>query len=343
MASQTDTILIIRYSSMGDVILTAPCIAFLRERFPDSRIVLITSHVYSDIFKDDKRLSQVVGVRKKEVSLDPAIISVQWDLIVDLQNNNQSAAQITRLRYSTLRRFDKLHFKRNMLLFLRINRYRTGESVALRYIRTCGEGLPVGPLDFSLTFNTGKHDPLPRKAQLGDIGRPVVAFFPFSAWKNKEWSERSFISVGHFFSIKGWNIVVMGGKAEQVKAAKMQYCIGERCISLAGELSLYECGSILKHCNLALGGDTGLSHLARACGVKTGFLYGPTTVHFGFQPDGDKRCTVFESNHFCRPCHPHGGNLCWRFDRRCMQSITPETVIGGLMQMYYDKENAEGA
>ncbi len=342
MPSIPGSILLIRYSSMGDVILTAPVVSFLREQFPTATIVLITQEYYREFFRDDTRLSRVIGVEKNEPCRDSELLGTVWDLVVDLQNNRHSAEQIRLLQYTMLRRFNKLHFKRTLLLFLRVNRYGAGESVAMRYVRTCRVGLLSGKLDFSLQFNGERSGPVFSRAQFDDIDRPVVALFPFSAWKNKEWREKYFVSVAHYFSIKGWNIIIMGGKADRQKAARMQFVIGHRCISLAGDLSLHECGIVLKHCNLALGGDTGLSHLARACGVKTGFLFGPTTVHFGFQPAEGSSCTIFETELSCRPCHPHGGNFCWRFDHRCMRGITPEEVISGLMQLYHGNGEAAG-
>ncbi len=335
MPQSPSSILIIRYTSMGDVILTAPLIAFLRELFPGTHLTLLTLKYYSNLFKDDRRLSVVFGVNKNEYCSAEELSEKQWDLIIDLQNNRQSAAQVALLQYKTIRRFDKLHFKRAILLMFRINRYNPVETVALRYIRTCGETPPSGRLDFSLTINKGENGPFNKMVQPGEIRRPVVVFFPFSAWKNKEWDERSFISVGQYFIIKGWNVVLMGGPREKERAFRMKLQIGERCISLAGEVSLYECGQLLQHCHLALGCDTGLSHLARACGVKTGFLYGPTTSHFGFQPQNDPNCIVFESKHFCRPCHPHGGNICWRINHDCMRSISPDMVIAGLMELFH--------
>ena len=106
---------------------------------------------------------------------------------------------------------------------------------------------------------------------------------------------------------------------------------------LAGELSLYECGCFLTHCSLALGNDTGLSHLARACGVKTGVLFGPTTRHFGFYPYGDPAFRIFEEPLVCRPCHAHGGNICLRMSRRCMRGISYKRVIRELDELSHQK------
>ena len=109
--------------------------------------------------------------------------------------------------------------------------------------------------------------------------------------------------------------------------------IGGTCAALAGELSLHDCGSLLTGFSLALGNDTGLSHLARATGVKTGVFFGPTTRHFGFYPYGDPPFKVFEEKLLCRPCHAHGGNRCIRLSRRCLHHIEPAAVIDGLEKL----------
>jgi heptosyltransferase-2 len=76
-----------------------------------------------------------------------------------------------------------------------------------------------------------------------------------------------------------------------------------------------------------------LSHLARACGVKTGIIFGPTTRHFGFYPYGEPPFAIFETDLKCRPCHAHGGNLCLRGGKQCMRRIQPDEVIKGLMEL----------
>jgi heptosyltransferase-2 len=86
---------------------------------------------------------------------------------------------------------------------------------------------------------------------------------------------------------------------------------------------------------LALGNDTGLVHLARACGVKTGVIFGPTARQFGFYPYGEPPFAVFEQNLACRPCHAHGGNVCLRLNRACTRSIGFKQVIRGLEELFH--------
>ena len=139
--------------------------------------------------------------------------------------------------------------------------------------------------------------------------------------------------VGKHFIKKGWNVVLFGGPEDTAQATALKNEIGDSTISFAGSLNLYEIGCFLKKCTLALGGDTGLSHLARAAGVKTGIIYGATTCHFGFFPHGEPPYKIFQSNRFCRPCHAHGGNFCWRMSRPCLSSIAVDEVIGGMEKL----------
>ena len=166
-----------------------------------------------------------------------------------------------------------------------------------------------------------------------DKNSEVIALFPFSAWKNKEWPAASFAEVGRHFSENNWRVAIFGGPEDVAKAEKLKNEIGGNCYSFAGSLNLYAIGCFLSQCTLALGGDTGLSHLARACGAKTGIIYGATSRHFGFFPYGDPSYKIFESEQFCRPCHLHGGNICWRMSRPCLGAIKENEVVMGLEKL----------
>ena len=165
-------------------------------------------------------------------------------------------------------------------------------------------------------------------------GAASIALFPFSAWKNKEWPAEFFTFVGRYFAVKGWDVLVAGGPSDIAAADRMKNAVGERCVSTAGKLSLGETACLISQCNLALGNDTGLSHMARACGVKTGIIFGPTTRHFGFFPVGNPPFRVFEAAQFCRPCQAHGGNVCYLGTRMCLRKIRPEAVVAGLEELY---------
>lgn len=319
---------------MGDVVLTTPLLSLLKSNYPEAEIFLITGSGYAELFKDDPRLTYVISYHRsngEEILSDLA--SKKWDLVIDLQNNRRSRR--IRKKYfpkAAYGAFNKLHLKRALLLLLRLNFYGAYSSVAERYIIASGIS-PVTVKDIPPVKLYCMDDKAKEHEIFQDKNSPVIALFPFSSWKNKQWPMASYAAIGRNFSQKDWRIAIFGGPEDVVRAEKLKNEIGGSCYSFAGSLSLYEIGSFLTQCTLALGNDTGLSHLARACGVNTGIIYGATSYHFGFFPYGDPPFKIFESKQFCRPCHPHGGDICWRMSRPCLGMIKETEVVEGLEKM----------
>jgi heptosyltransferase-2 len=323
---------------MGDVILATSVFTYLKEEYPESKIWFVTQQKYAELFSADTRLARVVAVEKGgEDDAARELCSVEWDRIIDLQNSPKSLS----LRKGLLSKqpaavFQKLHARRWVLLLAGINLYKEGDHVLARYARAAGcagkNGFSFPPA--SLILDKKKCEAAKQITSNNTVVRPVIALFPFSAWKNKEWPAGNYAFVGRYFSVKGWSVVIAGGPQDSAAAEALKRRIGGQCISTAGLLSLCETACMISTCRLALGNDTGLCHLARACGVKTGVIYGPTTSHFGFYPFGDPPYRVFEARQFCRPCHAHGGNICYTGSRQCMKKIRPETVIKGLEALH---------
>ena len=332
-------ILVIRFSSMGDVILATSLFSYLKNACPESEIYFLTDARYSGLFKDDTRLVQIVG-QEKNVDDDAflRLLFTKWDKVIDLQNNARSARVLARLSPgAAVGRFNKKYLQRMLLLFARVNCYGPADTVALRYIMAASEDVETTSMTAPsphMIIAAGTGDALYRSLFSNGVVRPVIALVPFSAWKNKEWPKHYFLVVGRYFVSKGWNVALLAGPEDQQAALELKKNIGDRCSALAGQLSLYEIAGLLKRCTLALGNDTGLSHLARACGVKTGVIFGSTTYHFGFFPFGNPPYRVFQTDLFCRPCHPHGGNRCLLGNRPCLKRISPETVIKGLEELH---------
>jgi heptosyltransferase-2 len=318
---------------MGDVILASPVLTFLKQKYPDSNLCFLTYKKYGDFFRDDPRLMSVTGIVSiSDYNKLNTLQKIKFDLIVDLQNNRKS--NLIRSRYfSNIKtgKFKKFYLKRILLLFFRLNFYDIRDNVVRRYMKATyltvnnTDKLPPVSLSFKSAF-TG-NDILPESfSKL----KPAIALMPFSAWKNKKWPSLYYIKIGQYFQKKNWNILLFGGPDEQLESEKIQNEIGESCYNLTGKISLYIAGLILKQCSLALGNDTGLVHLARSCNVRTGVIYGSTTSHFGFFPYGKPHYKVFQSNELCRPCNPHGGNICFRITRPCLGNISASSVISEL-------------
>jgi heptosyltransferase-2 len=312
---------------MGDVILAASVFDVLKHSHPGVEIHFLTSRRYSGLFNKDPRLASVMEYDGNGME-DALRKCGSWDMIADLQNSSRSRRITKRyLSSPTVGRLDKMHLRRLVLLAVRVDIFASAKGIIQRYAAAAGSGKA-----FPARLYTGNENVLRRRflENRADSEKPTLAIMPFSAWKNKQWTMESFASVGRYFADKGWGVAVLGGPQDDAAGLKLAEKIGAGAVSMAGKADLYDNACFLKTCKLALGVDTGLSHMARACNVKTGIIYGPTTWHFGFFPFGEPAFRVFEKSLFCRPCHAHGGNFCWRFNRECMVSVRPEVVIKGM-------------
>jgi heptosyltransferase-2 len=317
-------ILLIRFSSMGDVILITPLLSYIHTRHPDCSVSVVTYSLYASLFEDDDRVDRVYATDRKLAGLDAALRS-RWDQVIDLQNSKRSRSLCRLLRPAPVFRFRKLHWRRLALLLLRVNTYRNRHGVAGRYIEAFAQA-PVESDAIPPLRLGALSDPI----DLPDSNRPALAIFPGAAWKNKRWPARYYAQISREFRDRGWQILIIGSDAEAALICTLAEDIGAHAYGYPGVFSLKKAAALLARCSLAAGNDTGLIHLARAAGTPTAIVYGSTTRHFGFFPYGHTPHAVLERKILCRPCHPHGGNLCLRGGRPCLTGIRPDCMIRAL-------------
>ena len=328
-------ILVVRLSSMGDVVLAASIFDALNGRFPGCSITMLSAQPWGTLFEQDPRVYRVV-YRDDDAAV-ASLGSIWWDAIVDLQNNRHTRTLCRRLSCTGWRgRFNKRHGRRLLLLGLRTGSPSSVGHVIERYHQAAGFRVAAPDCSTRLIISAVMIDACRSRFLPRDCTQtPVLALFPFSAWRNKEWPRSSFARVAAAFVLRGWNVVIFGGPGDRGAGKELAAAVDHAaCRSLAGHTTLVESAACICSCSLALGNDTGLSHVARACGVPTGMLFGSTTRHLGFFPVGNPPFTVFELPLWCRPCHAHGGNVCLRGGRPCLERMGWECVVAKLWELY---------
>lgn len=133
-------ILIIRLSSLGDVVLATSVVEYLKSSFPQSNIWFATEVEYAGLFWADPRVTKVVALeRGKEGKAVSELSGVAWDKIIDLQNNRRSVRIRRRIRAKApVSVFKKRRVERAVLLLGRVSLYPQGDSVIGRYARAAG-------------------------------------------------------------------------------------------------------------------------------------------------------------------------------------------------------------
>ncbi len=156
--------------------------------------------------------------------------------------------------------------------------------------------------------------------------RDALLLLPGAAHATKRWPAERFAAVG-----RRWDgpVLVLGGPGEEALCQE----VARRCgagTELVCERGFAQSFRILGRAALALGGDSGLSHLCAAAGIPTAVIFGPTASRDGFWGD---RCLALEEELPCRPCSRYGRQRCPIGDHLCMTQLSTERVAQALEKL----------
>ncbi len=162
----------------------------------------------------------------------------------------------------------------------------------------------------------------------------VVGLGPGAKWNTKRWMPERYAELASRLVEDYRCRLFWFGSPEEAPLIRsiqdrMRGSVLERGICLAEETTLEQSIALLDRCDLFIGNDSGLTHLASGRGCRVVVLYGSTTPSLGFEPWGPH--TVVEVSSLpCRPCHPHGRRSCPLGHFKCMRDLTLELVEGAV-------------
>ncbi len=314
--------LVIRLSSMGDVILTTPFLRALRERFPEAEVHFLTKPLYAGLIASHPGVDRVITF-DASVPLGrtgPLLRGERYDAVFDLHKNLRSiplsrmaqAGAIFRIRKATLRRWLLIAFKLDFL------KHRGDQPAA------CIEaGAELGLLDDGEPPDVHLPEESIRRAgaAFGELTPPLWGLVPVASSWNKRWPH--FVELGRKLLEKNsGTCLIFGGPDDSALCGTLAAEIGPGAKSFADERELIETAALLRRCAVVVGNDTGLTHLATAVGTPTVALFGPTTRQLGYYPRGE-RVRVLERELNCRPCTKNGLEWCpRRRDLACLAEIS---------------------
>ena len=327
-------ILAVRFSAIGDILLTTPLLRAVRTRHPGARIAVLTKERYVPLLIDNPNVNEVFGMDPDEALRQVAdlIRSVEYSHLLDLHGNLRTLA-LRRLAPGPWSSFSKARVARAALIFAKRNLYRRTMPMAERYFEAAA-GLDVepdgSPPEFFLSAKavervTGRLTHL----GIGD-GPTLVAIAPGAAHATKRWPPLYWLELAKRLRVTGAEIVVLGGPDDMPLAEWIASSAAPGAVSLAGMLELQETGAVIKRSAALISGDTGVMHMATGVGTPVVALFGPTVREFGFFPYRSERSTVVERTLGCRPCSSQGGARCPLGHHRCMRQMAPEAVYAAL-------------
>lgn len=325
--------LIIRFSSIGDIVLSSPMVRALRNRFPDSQIDFLTKEEYADLVRFNPNLNVTVAYRTHE-PLWPILKRLReerYDLVVDLHNSLRSRIVRSGIRARRIATVNKRAVRRFLLVHTKLNLYRSVVPVADRYIEPLrsfgvvpdGKG-PELHIPDEILFSVSS-----RMAALRLDGyERVVGLCPSAKHATKRWPPERYSELGILLARESdAKLLVFGGEADTGLCSSVVRTINEsagadRAADLSGKFSLLETAAAMQFCDVLVTNDSGLMHIGTAVQKKMVAIFGSTVRELGFFPLGTE-CTVVEREGlYCRPCSHVGKARCPEGHFRCMLDIT---------------------
>src|SRR6266704_1170304 len=326
-------VLLVRFSSIGDILLTTPLVRALARRHPEAKLVYVTKRAMAPLVADNPHVAEVVTLEPDEPvrHLARRLRACGPTHGLDLHGSLRSAALrlLVRCRWSGYR---KRKLARTLLISTKLDLYRRPVPVAERYFeaaRRLDTPPDGGPPEFWLGRGATE-----RVAQwldergLGDAR--LAALAPGAAHATKRWPVAHWSALVEHLRAAGYRPLVVGGPEDRGLA--QQLVAGGAAASTAGEFSLQETGALLARARVVVSGDTGVMHMATGVGAPVVALFGPTVAPFGFFPYRAPS-VVLQRDLDCRPCSATGTATCPLGHHRCLADIAPADVAAAVHRL----------
>lgn len=334
--------LIIRFSSVGDIVLSSLLLRVLRKRFPDSHIDFLTKPEYAALVRNNPHISRVIefqgnGGMSELGTLRSALMRTGYDLVLDIHGSVRS--RFVCAGFPLVRRVRKRKIARFLLVNAKWDVYEWyggAPSIAERYLETAAEWGVVNDgegLEVFFTEDDARH----ALTILGGEGiradSTIVGLCPSARHNTKQWVKERFAetaaALAHSHNAA---IVVFGSAGEEARCEEIRRGIRSlsaqpAVVNLAGKLSLAETAAMMDFCSLVITNDSGLMHLAAARKRKVLAIFGSTVRELGFFPYGTTSTVIERADLDCRPCTHIGRPRCPKGHFKCMMDITSAEVI----------------
>lgn len=320
-------ILIIRFSSIGDIVLTTPVIRCLKKQL-DCELHYVTKQSYRSILGSNPYIDKVWSFENhlNEILNELAIES--FDYIIDLHKNIRSAIVKKKLKAKSFS-FHKANLEKWLMVNLKINRLpqlhivdRYLKTVAPLGIKNDGQGL-----DF---FISAKQEAEAKHfLQKQGIQQSFVAIVIGAQHITKIPNADFFIKICQELETQ---IILIGGPNEKEKGIDIAFKSGKKVINSAGQLSIGGSAAILQQSKYVISPDTGMMHIAAALDKNIISIWGSTIPEFGMTPyyisNSNSKSIILEKKGLsCRPCSKIGFDKCPKKHFNCMVTLNTSELL----------------
>ena len=310
-------ILIIRFSSIGDIVLTTPLFRCIKTQRKDCEIHFLTKKAFASLLISNPYISKIITIEGQVSEVADVLKAEKYDYVIDLHHNLRSA-QAKRICGSPSFSFNKLNVAKWLMVQFKVNKLpalhivdRYFGTLSTLGIRNDGAGL-----DYFI----------PESEQL-----EVASVYPVQAM-----AYHALVVGGSYYTkqiplqklkeicaLSDKPLILLGGKEDVACGVQLEKSFSGKVFSACGKHSIHQSASLIRQADKVISGDTGLMHIAAAFKKDVFSLWGNTIPEFGMLPylpgTGSKILEV--KNLSCRPCSKLGYRKCPKGHFNCMQTI----------------------
>ncbi|MBI9031905.1 glycosyltransferase family 9 protein [bacterium] len=310
-------ILIIRFSSLGDIILTQAVLEQFKRIYPTAKLDFLTKPAFAplvstyfpveNVFTDYKSITKLLDLRKNH-----------YDLVIDLHKKFNSWLAKTIIHGKKTVTYNKKRSLRKKIVAHKTN-LSINSTVSL--YNTVFEKLKLN-YDFiepTISLNKSSSNLLP------DKNTTNIVIFPGATHNTKRIPCHKLISFINNHDHPGTNFYLLGSLGEKELIQIIVQKSNKTCFDLAGKFNLVELVSAVNEADLVITNDSGPMHIAAALKKAQIAFFGSTNTSLGFRPLNEKAIVISHPVE-CSPCSLHGQKTCPRKHFACMQNITVEEI-----------------
>lgn len=334
---------LIRFDSLGDLILVTPVIRNLRLEYPHCRVTVVTRRPYDELFYADPDVDRVVatgGLLDRDGlpgtgAAARALADERFDAVIDLQGSMASRLLARRLRARRRSHHARMSWARMKLVYLKrfarplppkVDRFNAALARVKADVRTRTPEIRLSTAARAWAATES------RRTRRNSVFTTVGAH-PGARWPTKRWPVSLFADcLARVAERERARIFLFGSTPERRLLEKIAAMIPHVPTVVYSGLPLQRVGALVEHCDAFLANDSGLMHLSAALSVPTVALFGPTHPGLGFTPQGPRNRIFFGYAH-CSPCSMLGERPCYQKRRFCLERIEPGKVAEAMAEL----------
>jgi ADP-heptose:LPS heptosyltransferase len=317
-------ILLLRFSSIGDIVLTSPIIRCLKQQVKDIEIHYLTKNAFTSILSVNPFIDKVYGIQKSVTEKIALLKSENYDFVIDLHNNLRTKQVIFFLQ-KPYKSFPKLNFNKWLLVYFKINKMPVLHIVDRYFKATTNFNIKNDHkgLDFFIPEKDEiKINEFPEFFKNGFVAMVIGA-----QHYTKRLPNSKIVELVNKMPIP---VVLIGGKEDILNASMIEKQLNHKVYNACGKYNLFQSASIIKQATLVISHDTGMMHIAAAFNKKIIAVWGNTVPEFGmypYMPENQKNSYNAEvKNLMCRPCSKIGKTSCPKSHFKCMNEISLDDI-----------------